>query len=79
MAEALPRGTTKEQAIAWGKANGARFDYLSEQRVLYATVERIPVQGLRFPCSEWNVTLTVMLDKDDRVLGGKVATVGSCV
>jgi hypothetical protein len=79
MARDIPPGTTKEKAIQWGKDRKVKFDFLEKQRWLYANVEQVPGSGIGFPCSDWNIILTVSLDPNDRTIGNEVSTVGSCL
>ena len=75
----VPPGTRADTAMAWGVAHGVRFTYYDQQRWLYANAERVPVSGFKFPCSEWNIILTIPIDSDGRSLPYKIDTVGSCI
>lgn len=79
MARDIPPGTAKEKAIQWGKGRNVKFDFLEQQRWLYANVEHVPDSGIGFPCSDWNIILKVSLDANDRTIGNEVSTVGSCI
>lgn len=79
IARDIPLGTTKEKAIQWGKDHNVKFDFLEKQRWLYANVEQVSDSGIGFPCSDWNITLKVSLDANDRATGSEVSTVGSCL
>jgi hypothetical protein len=65
--------------VQWGKDRNVKFDFLEEQRGLYANVEQVPDSGIGFPCSDWNIILKVSLDPNDCTSGSEVRTVGSCL
>ncbi len=66
-------------ANAWGAEHHVKFDFLEQQRWLYANVERVPESGVPFPCSEWNIILTFHLDEQQRSMMNEVSTVGACL
>jgi len=74
-----PVGATRSDLEAWSKANGFNFHYLPQQQELYANVEQVPVRGLKFPCSQWNIIAEIKLDVDGHATGNKVSAVGTCI
>jgi hypothetical protein len=79
LARDVPPGTTVQRINEWGAAHNIKFDYLEKQQWLYANVERVPVSGIHFPCSEWNIILKITVDNVGRSVKHDVSTVGSCV
>jgi hypothetical protein len=75
----VPIGSSKEVALEWAKSHNVKFDYLEQQHWLYANVERIPVSGIQFPCSEWNIILKVSLDATGHSVKNEVRQMGSCI
>ena len=75
----LPLGSSSDQVTRWGKSHGIELSFLPEQRQFYANVERIPVNGIKFPCSEWNIIIQITMDKAGRSIKNEVGQVGSCV
>jgi hypothetical protein len=79
MSQGVPHGSSKETALAWAKEHNVKFDYYEQQHWLYANVEQVPVSGIPFPCSQWNIILTVSFDATGHSVNNEVSTVGSCL
>jgi hypothetical protein len=75
----VPTGTTKEQIISWGKSQGVAFNPVPQNHWLIANVERVAVEGIKFPCSEWNIIVTVTLDAHEKATRYEISQVGTCV
>jgi hypothetical protein len=79
LSEGVPIGSSKEAALEWGKSHKVKFDYLEQQHWLYANVEQVPVSGIPFPCSHWNIILKISFDTSDHSMSNEVSQVGTCV
>lgn len=75
----IPAGTTSAKAIKWGISKNVKFDHLSSKNWLYSNVESVLNDGIGFPCSQWNIILTIVLDANSRAVKNEVSTVGSCI
>lgn len=75
----VPVGTTKDQIMSWGLSQGVEFRTVPPDHWLYANVESVPVEGIKFPCSQWNIILKVSLDASDRAAGHEISQVGTCL
>ena len=75
----VPSGSSKEMAVGWAKGRQIEFDYLEQQHWLYANVEQVPVSGIPFPCSQWNIILKVSFDATGHSVKNEVSTVGTCI
>jgi len=75
----LPAGSSSPEIQRWAASHKVHFTFLSEQRQFYANVERVPVKGLHFPCSEWNIIITVSVDPSGHSTKSSVQQVGACV
>lgn len=75
----VPYGTDIEKIKKWGESKNIKFDYLKQQKWLYSNVEQIPVKGIKFPCSEWNIILKIIINSNGKSIKNEVSKVGSCV
>jgi hypothetical protein len=79
LSQGVPNGSSKEMALKWAKDRKVNFDYLEQQHWLYANVEQVPVSGIPFPCSQWNIILIVSFDATAHSVKNEVSTVGTCI
>lgn len=75
----LPAGSSSSQIQRWAALHKVHFVFLPNQRQFYANVERVPVNGLHFPCSEWSIIITVNVDSSGHSTGSDVNQVGTCL
>ncbi|HEU4669190.1 MAG TPA: hypothetical protein VFR91_00660 [Dyella sp.] len=75
----LPAGSSPYQIQQWANLHKVHFVFLPDQRQFYANVERVPVNGLHFPCSEWSIIITVDMDPSGHSTKSKVNQVGTCL
>jgi len=75
----VPIGTDIEKIKIWGESKNIKFDYMKQQKWLYSNVEQIPVKGIKFPCSEWNIILKIIINNNGKSVENEVSKVGSCV
>jgi len=79
MSQGVPHGSSKETALEWVKGHNVKFDYYEQQHWLSANVEQVPVSGIPFPCTQWNIILTVSFDATGHSVNNEVSTAGSCL
>ena len=79
LSRGVPAGSSKQQAMEWAASRNVKFEYLEQQHWLYANVERVPESGIPFPCSQWNIILTVTIDNTGHSVQNEVSTVGTCL
>ena len=79
LSQGVPVGSTREGAMAWAATRNVQFQYVEEQRWLYALVERVPESGIPFPCSQWSIILKVNFDATGHTTKSDVGTVGTCL
>lgn len=75
----VPVGSRKGAIEAWGARHGVKFMYLEKKQWLYANVERIPEEGIPFPCSDWNIIVEIPIGTEGQSLENRVSAVGSFV
>jgi len=76
---AVPVGKPRSDIEAWAVAHGLRLEYLPAQNEMYGNVEQVPVKGIKFPCSQWNIIVSVHLDSSGDAVRNEVRAVGSCL
>lgn len=79
LSEGVPLGSTREAAMGWAATREVQFQYVEDQRWLYALVERVPEAGIPFPCSHWSIILKVNFDSTGRAIKRDVGSLGSCL
>lgn len=79
LAKEVPIGTSAENIKKWGLTHKVKLDYLEHQHWLYANVEVVPIDGIPFPCSEWNIILKISIDDTGHSSKNDVSPVGSCL
>jgi hypothetical protein len=72
-------GSSTEQITNWAKLHKVDLTFLPEQQQFYANVERVPVNGIPFPCGAWNIILVIYVDQSGNAKKTEVRQVGSCV
>jgi hypothetical protein len=75
----IPAGTSKEKAREWGGSRNVKFSYLPSQNWLYSTVEKIPGNGIGFPCDGGQINLIVVLDANNRSVKNEVKVATYCI
>src|SRR6185437_1976142 len=75
----LPAGSSSPQIQLWAKSYKVNFMFLPQQRQFSANVESVPVKGIGFPCSAWNIIVIVSVDQSGHSTKNIVQSVGTCV
>lgn len=75
----LPVGSSTVQIEQWGKVHKIHFTHRPEDHQFSANVEKFPVTGIRFPCTNWNVIVLIKLDQSGHSTKNNVYGVGDCL
>ena len=75
----VPSGTRKETVEYWGKQRQLNLNWIPDKNIFRAKVDQIPVAGIRFPCSEWNVIIDIYIGNNGKSLRREVRPFGICL
>ena len=75
----LPLGSSEQAIKEWGLGRNLHLEFSPNRNSYEANVEQVPVVGMSFPCSEWNIIVDIYVGMDGKSSKQDVHMVGSCI